>query len=343
MGLDRGSVPGSTSCISPFTCPHFVARPRKSLGGASESKRCPPHPAVGPLWPAGWGSSCQGSGTDRRPPDRLSARRPVRPSRPGRCSRRGQLARLGDPQRLQCLPAVAGVRPLAAQRRRRTRPARPRRRARTAPGSRATVCRRAAGPVGSVEVIGVRSSRPTDDLVAAHRRVPCRTSYPAPLQRVAVAVASMPSSRVSSRGGCVDVSGLAEHRGPGVRPGRVHLHHLAAGHPAHHVEVVHQGVPVEPAGERQVCGGRRRRVGGDGPHGVQPAQRARSARLPRGGVPRVEAAHEAQLEDAAGRSTSAGRPGCPAGRGRSASRRRPAVRPALPGRSVRRGRTSPRR
>ncbi len=102
-------------------------------------------------------------------------------------------------------------------------------------------------------------------------------------------------------GGGVHVPGRPEHRGPGVGPGGVHLAHLPARHPAQDVEVVHEAVAVQPAGEREVGGGRRGRVRGGRPHGVQPAEPPLRHRRPRLAVPRVEAPHEAELEHAARR------------------------------------------
>ncbi len=253
------------------------------------------------------------------PGDLLQPHRPVLPARP--------LARLRDPQRLQGLAPVARAAALAAHepyegvQLRLVRGGEPLQQ----PGQG-----RRGGPLGS--------RRDRGAVVEAHELVAfpassMRTPWPAPLQRVAVDVTSVPSSRVSRAAAVTTVPGLPEHRRPRVRAFHgVDLRHLAARHPPHHVEVVHQAVPVEPAGDRQVRGRRRRRVGRQGPYGVQPPQASRPHRLTGRGVPGVEPAHEADLQRRTGlRDRVQGRAACCPGRGRSASRRRRAGRRATRG------------
>lgn len=75
----------------------------------------------------------------------------------------------------------------------------------------------AAGPCGSTDVSGVRSSRPTA-IWPSSPASSIRTSYPAPLHRVAVAVASVASSRVS-RAAAVSTSPAARNiAGPASDP-----------------------------------------------------------------------------------------------------------------------------
>ncbi len=140
------------------------------------------------------------------------------------------------------------------------------------------------------------------------------------------------------RGGRVDVARVAEHRGPGVRPGRVHLDDLAPRHPAQDVEVVDQGVPVQPAGQRQIL----RRAAASGR--TSSCGRCADGRASRSA--RLRGRPCSRRRSGAG-SRSGGwcrpprprrsRPACQAGPGRSASRRTPGDPSVLPDRSVRRG------
>ena len=106
----------------------------------------------------------------------------------------------------------------------------------------------------------------------------------------------------------VDVAELAQARGDADAAGRVDLGHLAAGHVARHVEVVHGHVEEQPARDARVLERRRRGIPARDAREVRLAQLAGGHGIAHGLMRRIEAAVEADLERHAGRRHRGERP-----------------------------------